>query len=334
MSQTGDVVLVTGSSKAIAWLEEVALPKDREPFIKHWTIDIADDHYELDITAARVRLGWKPQHRLHAALRDIVRGLRADPAHVIGTWCTLCLLAALAMIIMIPYSLDELVAMGQFLLHAKRAGRSAWRLFWVGGAMPDGAADKSKEFAGMFREMAREAAQGVTVPWTLLLSSALGVWLMFTRLIFGTEGSMANSDHLLGSLTITFAVMAMAEVARPVRFINVLFGLWLIAAPWVLSGASAVAAWGSVFVGIVLILLSLPRGPNQESPAGTGLSCNPASARIMSFVTAGLSVRVLQARIGFMVAAVCVAGCEASLQLPGGGRDRAHSERPGDVPGR
>lgn len=72
-------------AKAVAWLEEVALPKDREPFVKHWMIDIADDHYELDITAARALLGWKPQRRLHASLRDIVRRLRADPAHFYRT---------------------------------------------------------------------------------------------------------------------------------------------------------------------------------------------------------------------------------------------------------
>ncbi len=186
----------------------------------------------------------------------------------IGTWCTLCLLAALAMVVMIPYSLDELVAMGQFMLYVKRAGKPMWRTFWVGGAMPGGRSDTSQEFAGPLAEMAREAARGVTVPWPLLLSAVLGIWLMFTRLIFGTEGPMANSDHLIGALTVTVAVIAMAEVARPLRFINMLFGLWLIAAPWLLSGASSVAAWASVFVGTALVLLSLPRGPVRNRYAG------------------------------------------------------------------
>lgn len=187
---------------------------------------------------------------------------------VIGTWCTLCLLAALAMVIMIPYSLDELVAMGQFLLYVKRDGKSVWHVFWVGGAMPGGMPDNAKGFAGTLVEIFREMAQGVTVPWTLLLTSALGVWLMLTRLIFGTEGSMANSDHLIGALTITVAVMAMAEVARALRFINVLFGVWLLVAPWLLNGASSAAAWGSVLVGVLLILLSLPRGPVNNRYAG------------------------------------------------------------------
>lgn len=71
---------------------------------------------------------------------------------------------------------------------------------------------------------------------------------------------MANSDHLIGSLVVTFSVMAMAEVAWPVRFINIAFGAWLVAAPWVLSGASTSGTWTSVAAGLLLIGLSFPRG--------------------------------------------------------------------------
>lgn len=49
---------------------------------------------------------------------------------VIGTWCTLCLIGAAAMVMQIPYSLDELVATGQFLLRRKRAGKNLLRVFF------------------------------------------------------------------------------------------------------------------------------------------------------------------------------------------------------------
>ena len=187
---------------------------------------------------------------------------------VIGTWCTLCLLAALFMLIMIPFALDELVAMGQFLLQTRRDGKSLLRSFFMGDAMRGGSADRTNGFENPPLVIARDMARGVNVPWTLLLSCAIGVWLMFTRLTLGTSGSMANSDHLAGALAVTVAVIAMAEVARPLRFINVLFGFWLIAAPWILSGTSTVAAWGSVFAGIALVLLSLPRGTVSHRYAG------------------------------------------------------------------
>lgn len=184
----------------------------------------------------------------------------------IGTWCTLCLAAAVAMVIMIPYALDELVAMGQFLLDAGRKGKSLWRVFWMGDAMEGGSDDPSKEFRGSYSEMMREMVDGVTLPWALVASTALGAWLMFTRLVFDTSGVMASSDHLVGALVVTFSIMAMAEVGRVVRFINVAFGLWLIGAPWFLAGINSDAAvWHSVALGILLIALALPRGVIRNS---------------------------------------------------------------------
>ena len=109
-----------------------------------------------------------------------------------------------------------------------------------------------------------DTTRGVTLPWTLGAAIAAGVFLMLTRVVFGTSGSMANSDHLVGALTITVAIIATAEVARPLRFMNALFGAWLVAAPWLLSGATAAGSWTSVGVGVALIALSLPRGARSR----------------------------------------------------------------------
>ena len=188
---------------------------------------------------------------------------------VIGTWCTLCLVAALAMAVMIPYSLNEFVAMGQFMVDAQRKGKPFWHTFWTGDAMEGGSADTSKGLIGTTREKIGEATRGVTYPWTLLLSIVLGVWLTFTRLSFDSSGAMANNDHLVGALVVTFSIMAFAEVARAVRFINIPFGAWLIAAPWLLEGAgSTVAVGASIVSGLLLIALSIPRGPVKDSYAG------------------------------------------------------------------
>jgi hypothetical protein len=188
---------------------------------------------------------------------------------VIGTWCTLCLVAALAMAIMIPYALDEFVAMGQFMLDARRKGKPLWRTFWMGGSMRGGSEDHAKSFTGSFGEMVSDAARGVTMPWTLLISTAVGVWLMFTRLVYDNADMMANSDHLIGALVVTFSIAAMAEVARPARFINVAFGAWLIIAPWLLSGVGSTGATiNSAVCGIFLIVLALPRGAIRNTYAG------------------------------------------------------------------
>jgi len=50
-----------------------------DPFIKPFMIDIADDHYAVDISRAQDLLGWQPQHSLKAMLPKIVDLLKKDP---------------------------------------------------------------------------------------------------------------------------------------------------------------------------------------------------------------------------------------------------------------
>ena len=188
---------------------------------------------------------------------------------VIGTWCTLCLITALAMAIMIPFSLDEFVAMGQFLTASHRAGKPFWRTFWTGGAMDGGSEDHARALLAPKSQMFTQSARGVTFPLALLASCAIGVWLTFTRLSFGSSGTMANSDHMMGLLVVTFSIIAFAEVARSVRFLNVPVGLWLIIAPWLIIGsASPLASWSSVIAGLLIIGLAVPRGSIKNSYGG------------------------------------------------------------------
>jgi hypothetical protein len=188
---------------------------------------------------------------------------------VIGTWCTLCLMAALAMLIMIPFTLDELVAMGQYLAQSSRRGERLLRVFFMGGASPGSGNDQHPSFGTPLRQTITSAVRGITVPWRLLVNAMLGASLMFTRLLFGTVPPMANSDHLIGALIVTVAVMAMAEVGRSLRFINIEFGLWLVIAPWIWNGASNTASWMEVIIGVAVILLSLPRGKRSNEHYGS-----------------------------------------------------------------
>ena len=155
-----------------------------------------------------------------------------------GTWCGLCLVTAVITVVMIPYSIDELIATAQFLLQSRRAGRPFWRTFWRGDQLPGGGRDTIPGMDARFGDALKTfATGGVTFPWTLVAASALGVVLMCTRLLFGAGDTMADSDHLVGCIVITVAVTSFAEVARPVRLINVPLGAWLIAAPFVPSAA-------------------------------------------------------------------------------------------------
>ena len=187
----------------------------------------------------------------------------------VGAWCTLCLATAVAMLVMIPLTLDEVVAMAQFLVQRHRAGRPFWRTFWTGDESPSASeAPRPWGFDTPVTAMPPAAVWGVTAPWSLLLSAALGVWLMFAPAVLGSRGALADSDHLAGALVVTFAVIALAEVGRALRFVNLLLGAWIVAAPWLLGGASTAARWSDAIVGALVILATLPRGPVRQRYGG------------------------------------------------------------------
>lgn len=188
---------------------------------------------------------------------------------VIGTYCTICLLAAAAMLIMVPYSLDELVAMGQFLVLNTRRGRPFWRAFFRGDALPGGTIDKRPGFSDGLGPATVSALRGVTLPWTLVASAGLGVWLTFSRVVLGTNPPLADTDHLIGALIVTVSVIAMAEVARPLRFLNLGLGAWLILSPWITGGGSLPGTVSNEIVGLAIVALSLPRGRRSHEHYGS-----------------------------------------------------------------
>jgi hypothetical protein len=190
----------------------------------------------------------------------------------VGAWCTLCLATAALMLAMIPLALDEVVAMVQFMLRARAEGQTTgqlWRTFWVGGSLKEQNEDtRTPRLTAAPGEFAPAMAWGVTLPWNLVLSAALGLWLIAAPALFGSQGAAADSDHLIGPLITTFAVIALAEVGRPVRFLNVLLGAWVVASPWVVPGASTAGAVNGLVVGLVVLMLSRPRGVVRERYAG------------------------------------------------------------------
>jgi nucleoside-diphosphate-sugar epimerase len=55
------------------------IPFIPKPFVKPWMIDLADDHYELDITKAKQVLGWAPKRKLNETLPIMIEELKKDP---------------------------------------------------------------------------------------------------------------------------------------------------------------------------------------------------------------------------------------------------------------
>lgn len=55
------------------------IPFGQETFIKPWMIDLADDHYEMNITRAKKYLEWEPKRKLQDTLPNMITELKADP---------------------------------------------------------------------------------------------------------------------------------------------------------------------------------------------------------------------------------------------------------------
>jgi uncharacterized membrane protein len=185
----------------------------------------------------------------------------------VGAWCALCLATALLMLVMISPALDEVIATCQFLLQSRRAGRPFWSTFWKGGEVAASAESLPLRHGSTWQELLSAAGLS-SVPWNLLASAALGVWLMFAPAALQTNGAAANSDHVTGALVVTVAVIAIGEIARAARFLNLVFAVWLLAGPWLLSGGTAAAMGNDMAVGAALLLLSLPRGKVTERFGG------------------------------------------------------------------
>ena len=203
---------------------------------------------------------------------------------VLGTWSTLALVGGAAVLLQIPYSLDELLATGQFLRRRVRAGAPWLRVLMLGdtdersvpgepderavaggpGTVPVEDADDRDEFDGPPGAVLRRMlVGGVSLPWNLAVAGLIGLSLLFTRVTLGAEGGMADAHHVIGCLVLAVVAIAAADVARPARALNAVLGVGLMLVPFVFAGDRWLVA-ASIGLGLALVVLSVRRGPIRE----------------------------------------------------------------------
>lgn len=73
-----------------AWLEEKSepvVPDDldygEKPFIRPFMVEMADDHYELDISRAGTLLDWEPRHSIRSTLPKLVDAPEGGPVRLV-----------------------------------------------------------------------------------------------------------------------------------------------------------------------------------------------------------------------------------------------------------
>ncbi|KAA5541764.1 vitamin K epoxide reductase family protein [Roseiconus nitratireducens] len=193
---------------------------------------------------------------------------------IVHRWCAFCLLAALVMLPMIPLEVDEVVAMIQHVRQAKARGDrggSLWKIFWKGGRA-DGCTmdERSPEMISLPDQpgaVLKASIWGMSFPWTLITTSALGLLLMCLPTWFSIDIKTHAADigHLGGALIVTVSVICMGEVIRTGRFLNLLLAAAVAVGPWMVAEATTGYAALCSVIAVAVAALSLPRGQITES---------------------------------------------------------------------
>lgn len=190
---------------------------------------------------------------------------------VVGVWCTICLVTAILILLVIPLEIDEIIVAVYDLVRKKKSGESnMWEVFWKGSTTKDKTVDERSpdlinlpnNFTGVFSA----SLWGISFPGTLVISAALGIVLMFMPDWFsvGIETTTADICHLFGALIVITSIVSMAEVVRIVRFLNVLFGLFVTGSLWFTTQSAPRLFMIGLIIGVLVVGLSIPRGRKLE----------------------------------------------------------------------
>ena len=103
--------------------------------------------------------------------------------------------------------------------------------------------------------------------WSQLAATALGLWLMAAPSVLGYGDPARMNDRIVGPIVASFAFIAVWEVTRSLRWVNMLLGAWLIVAPWILDFGSA-ATINSSIVALCVMTAAWTGGSISQSFGG------------------------------------------------------------------
>lgn len=103
--------------------------------------------------------------------------------------------------------------------------------------------------------------------WQQVLAAAIGIWLMAAPAVVGFGETLSNVYHVLGPVAASFATMAVWDVLRVLRYVNVPVGLGVAVTPVVLAADLTTILLG-LASGVALIVLSLLGRTPRDRYAG------------------------------------------------------------------
>lgn len=108
-----------------------------------------------------------------------------------------------------------------------------------------------------------------TMIWRMIGASC-GIWLMVAPHYIEMDRFCSNHDRIVGPLIALFAIMAITQATRPLRFGVLALGAWLLIAPFVLGywDSEPLARNNDMIVAVICISVSLVRGKITEQFGG------------------------------------------------------------------
>jgi len=110
------------------------------------------------------------------------------------------------------------------------------------------------------------------LPMTALIfrmgSILSGLWLTAAPAVFDYVGPARVNDTIVGPLIVTFGVIALWEVMRGLRWLNMALAVWLMAAPWVLDYQFPLPVGNDILVGLLVLVFSASGGKRTQRFGG------------------------------------------------------------------
>lgn len=184
---------------------------------------------------------------------------------LIDAWCLWCLVIAFFQLFIAMFSVDEIIAALDLLARGQKLGKDSWNILWNGGS--EGWEAEPKEIEQMVPKKGpiTEMLRGVSVPWSLSISLLMGICLMLLTKLFNYSINFPPElDYFFGAWIITVSILAMAEVARAVRWLNLLNALGILFVSWLVWRDPFVNQWDNFIFSALLVILILMPCPIKE----------------------------------------------------------------------
>jgi hypothetical protein len=104
--------------------------------------------------------------------------------------------------------------------------------------------------------------------WLQVCNIILGIWLLVSPDILGLSPHVARLGRIAGPVAIFIAVLALRDVTRGARVVNIVTGLFLLISIPAAQGATTLDYVNGTVVGWLLIVFALPRGAVHQRMDG------------------------------------------------------------------